>query len=84
MPGANFQTAERLPVKSTAVIGAGTMGSGIAVCLLNAGYQVFLLEQNEKVRVHRPKVMLFSMLSHFPSSIIPAFSIILKKLYHIN
>jgi monoamine oxidase len=57
MPGANFQTAKPLPVKSTAVIGAGTMGSGIAVCLLNAGYQVFLLEQNEKVRVHRPKVM---------------------------
>lgn len=48
MPGANFQTTKPLPVKSTAVIGAGTMGSGIAVCLLNAGYQVFLLEQNEK------------------------------------
>jgi 2-polyprenyl-6-methoxyphenol hydroxylase-like FAD-dependent oxidoreductase len=63
MPGANFQTAKPLPVKSTAVIGAGTMGSGIAVCLLNAGYQVFLLEQNEKVRVHRPKVMLFNKLS---------------------
>lgn len=38
-----------LPVKSVAVIGSGTMGSGIAVCLLNAGYQVFLVEQNEKV-----------------------------------
>ena len=63
MPGANFQTAKPLPVKSTAVIGAGTMGSRIAVCLLNAGYQVFLLEQNEKVRVHRPKVMLFNTLS---------------------
>lgn len=63
MPGANFQTAKPLPVKSTAVIGAGTMGSGITVCLLNAGYQVFLLEQNEKVRVHRPKVMLFNTLS---------------------
>lgn len=49
IPGGNFQTAKPLPIKSTAVIGAGTMGTGIAVCLLNAGYQVYLLEQNQKV-----------------------------------
>lgn len=48
IPGGNFQTAKPLPIKSTAVIGAGTMGTGIAVCLLNAGYQVYLLEQNQK------------------------------------
>lgn len=30
-----------------AVIGAGTMGSGIAIACLNAGYAVILLDQNE-------------------------------------
>ena len=38
-----------MPVKSVGVLGAGTMGSGIAVCLLSAGLPVVLLEQNEKV-----------------------------------
>lgn len=50
MPGGSYKTAKPLPVRSTAVIGAGTMGSGIAVCLLSAGLPVYLLEQNEKVR----------------------------------
>ncbi|XP_062574450.1 peroxisomal bifunctional enzyme-like [Saccostrea cucullata] len=49
MPGGSYKTAKPLPVRSTAVIGAGTMGSGIAVCLLSAGLPVYLLEQNEKV-----------------------------------
>ena len=49
MPSGNFRSSKAMPVKSTAVIGAGTMGSGIAVCLLSAGYPVYLLEQNEKV-----------------------------------
>lgn len=48
MPGGSYKTAKSLPVRSTAVIGAGTMGSGIAVCLLSAGLPVYLLEQNEK------------------------------------
>ncbi|XP_061186168.1 peroxisomal bifunctional enzyme-like [Saccostrea echinata] len=48
MPGGSYKTAKPLPVRSTAVIGAGTMGSGIAVCLLSAGLPVYLLEQNEK------------------------------------
>ena len=49
MPGGSYKTAKPLPVRSTAVIGGGTMGSGIAVCLLSAGLPVYLLEQNEKV-----------------------------------
>lgn len=35
------------PVKTIAVIGAGTMGSGIAIAALEAGLAVILLEQDE-------------------------------------
>lgn len=35
-----------LPVLKTGVIGAGTMGSGIAVALMNAGLSVVLVEQS--------------------------------------
>ncbi|XP_069110960.1 peroxisomal bifunctional enzyme-like [Argopecten irradians] len=48
MPGGNYQTAKPVPVRSVAVIGAGTMGSGIAVCILSAGLTCYLVEQNEK------------------------------------
>ena len=34
-------------IESAAVIGAGTMGSGIAMCLANAGIPVTLIEQSE-------------------------------------
>lgn len=34
-------------IKKTAVIGGGTMGAGIAVCLLNAGLPVIMLEKDE-------------------------------------
>lgn len=37
------QPRER-PIGRVAIIGAGTMGSGIALCALNAGYRVDLLE----------------------------------------
>jgi 3-hydroxyacyl-CoA dehydrogenase len=36
------------PLKSTAVIGAGTMGGGIAMALLNAGIPVVLLEVKQE------------------------------------
>ncbi|MEI2416511.1 3-hydroxyacyl-CoA dehydrogenase NAD-binding domain-containing protein [Orrella sp. JC864] len=39
--------AAPLPVRTAAVIGAGTMGSGIAIALLDAGLSVLLLEQDE-------------------------------------
>lgn len=35
---------EPKPVRTAAVIGAGTMGSGIAICFANAGIPVFVLE----------------------------------------
>ena len=35
------------PVQTVAVIGAGTMGSSIAICALDAGLNVILLEQDE-------------------------------------
>jgi 3-hydroxyacyl-CoA dehydrogenase len=36
------------PLDSAAVIGAGTMGVGIAVCLLNAGISLWLLEADQE------------------------------------
>jgi 3-hydroxyacyl-CoA dehydrogenase len=36
------------PIKSAAVIGAGTMGGGIAICFANAGIPVTLLDANEQ------------------------------------
>ena len=40
--------AEPRPVQTVAVIGAGTMGAGIAICALDAGLNVLLLEQNDE------------------------------------
>jgi 3-hydroxyacyl-CoA dehydrogenase len=37
-----------LPVESVAVIGAGTMGGGIAMCLANAGVAVVLVETKQE------------------------------------
>jgi 3-hydroxyacyl-CoA dehydrogenase len=39
--------AKALPVKSLAVIGAGTMGTGIATAFLNAGLPVTLVDQED-------------------------------------
>jgi len=36
------------PVSTVAVLGAGTMGSGIALAALSAGYEVLLLEQDRE------------------------------------
>jgi len=35
------------PVDSVAIIGAGTMGAGIAICALDAGLRVILMEQDD-------------------------------------
>ncbi|WP_101048316.1 3-hydroxyacyl-CoA dehydrogenase, partial [Macromonas nakdongensis] len=40
--------ADPRPVQTVAVIGAGTMGAGIAICALDAGLSVLLLEQNDE------------------------------------
>ena len=42
---ADLQAAPRA-VQTVAIIGAGTMGAGIAICALNAGLTVILLEQD--------------------------------------
>jgi 3-hydroxyacyl-CoA dehydrogenase len=39
---------ESLPVATVGVVGAGTMGAGIALSCLNAGLQVRLIEQNSE------------------------------------
>ncbi|XP_067650215.1 peroxisomal bifunctional enzyme-like [Haliotis asinina] len=46
--GENFKTCKPLPIKTIGVIGAGTMGSGIAVTALRAGLTVTLVEQDRK------------------------------------
>jgi len=43
---AELQAAPR-PVETIAVIGAGTMGAGIAICALDAGLRVILVEQDD-------------------------------------
>ena len=47
--GANFKNTKPLPYKTGAVIGAGTMGTGISMAMLNAGIPVTLVEQDKKV-----------------------------------
>lgn len=42
--------AKPLPVETVCVIGAGTMGTGIGISLLDAGMRVILLEQDEAAR----------------------------------
>jgi 3-hydroxyacyl-CoA dehydrogenase len=42
---ASLQATPR-PVNTVAIIGAGTMGAGIAICVLDAGLSVILLEQD--------------------------------------
>ncbi len=50
IPGlGNHKTARGIPITTAAVIGAGTMGSGIAMAMLNAGLPVTLVEQNDSV-----------------------------------
>ena len=43
----------QLPFKSIAVIGAGTMGSGIAAQIANAGHHVLLLDLGAKGRTSK-------------------------------
>ncbi|KAI0214888.1 Peroxisomal bifunctional enzyme [Lamellibrachia satsuma] len=47
--GASSHTASPKEIKTAAVIGAGTMGTGITMAILNAGIHVTLLEQNQKL-----------------------------------
>jgi len=47
VPGLGDET-RALPIKSAAIVGAGTMGGGIAICFANAGIPVTLLDANAK------------------------------------
>ena len=45
--GSPEQPVAPRPAQVVGVVGAGTMGAGIAICALDAGLEVVLLEQNE-------------------------------------
>lgn len=47
-PGIQAETAPERDIRRLAIIGAGTMGSGIALCGLNAGFEVTLIDLNPK------------------------------------
>ncbi|MFT5500497.1 MAG: 3-hydroxyacyl-CoA dehydrogenase [Woeseiaceae bacterium] len=47
IPGINKETSTR-PISSVAVLGAGTMGAGIAYNCLTAGYAVYLLDNDDE------------------------------------
>ncbi|XP_059175399.1 peroxisomal bifunctional enzyme-like [Physella acuta] len=47
--GASALNTKPLLIQTAAVIGAGTMGSGIAICLIRSGIPVVLIEQNAKM-----------------------------------
>ena len=51
MKGGNYKTVAPKKLKTGAVIGAGTMGTGIAMAMMNAGMPVTLVEQDKKVRL---------------------------------
>ncbi len=46
VPGIGREVKPR-PIRSAAIIGAGTMGGGIAICFANAGIPVTVLDANE-------------------------------------
>ncbi|XP_077978483.1 peroxisomal bifunctional enzyme-like [Glandiceps talaboti] len=50
LPGGKvtYKSSKPLPVKSTAVIGCGTMGTGITICLIGANIPVILVEADQK------------------------------------
>ena len=47
IPGLPTDTPTR-DIRSVAIIGAGTMGSGIAMCFVNAGFPVVLLDSDQE------------------------------------
>ncbi|KAH3795882.1 peroxisomal bifunctional enzyme-like [Dreissena polymorpha] len=46
--GGDYRTARAIPVRSVGVVGAGTMGAGIALCIITSGLPCVLLEQNQE------------------------------------
>lgn len=56
VPAVDPQTSA-LPLEQVVVIGAGTMGAGIAYCCLTAGYKVRLLDNNEAAAANGEKIV---------------------------
>jgi len=55
--GLNNKTVKGRPFQTGCVIGAGTMGTGIAMAMLNVGIPVVLIEQNEKFLQHGVSIL---------------------------
>jgi len=59
----NLPPAEALDIQRAGVIGAGTMGTGIAITFANAGIPVIVIEPADE-QVERSKQMVFGMFAH--------------------
>ncbi|GAC1406412.1 MAG: 3-hydroxyacyl-CoA dehydrogenase NAD-binding domain-containing protein [Candidatus Velthaea sp.] len=59
----NLPPAEPIDVKKAGVIGAGTMGTGIAITFANAGIPVTVIEPADE-QIERSKTMVFGMFAH--------------------
>jgi 3-hydroxyacyl-CoA dehydrogenase len=59
----NLPPAEALEIKTAGVIGAGTMGTGIAITFANAGIPVTVIEPADEA-IERSKQMVFGMFAH--------------------
>jgi 3-hydroxyacyl-CoA dehydrogenase len=55
--------AEPLPIASAGIVGAGTMGTGIAITFANAGIPTVVIEPNDE-QIERAKQMVFGMFAH--------------------
>jgi 3-hydroxyacyl-CoA dehydrogenase len=54
---------EPLAIESAGVVGAGTMGTGIAITFANAGIPCVVIEPNDD-QIERAKTMVFGMFAH--------------------
>jgi len=55
--------AEPVPIERAGVVGAGTMGTGIAIAFASAGIPVVVIEPNGE-QIERAKQMVFGMFAH--------------------
>jgi 3-hydroxyacyl-CoA dehydrogenase len=55
--------ADALPIASAGIVGAGTMGTGIAITFANAGIPAIVIEPNDE-QIERAKQMVFGMFAH--------------------
>ncbi|XP_020861413.1 peroxisomal bifunctional enzyme [Phascolarctos cinereus] len=59
--GASWKNSSAQPVSSAAVVGLGTMGRGIVICLIRANVPVIAVEQDEK-QLDQAKMVIVSLL----------------------